>query len=127
MGRIGLPELILIAVILLLLFGAKRLPSIAKSLGESIKEFKKGIFEKTARKKNNEDLLCRDTLSAHFEAQFPRFSLLFKNRFSDYTEVVLYYKNAGGLSKHTLVGISPSVKQVIMKGRRGRRLDEVNS
>jgi sec-independent protein translocase protein TatA len=50
MGRIGLPELILIAVILLLLFGAKRLPSIAKSLGESIKEFKKGIFEKNGKK-----------------------------------------------------------------------------
>ena len=50
MGRIGLPELILIAVILLLLFGAKRLPAVAKSLGESIKEFKKGILGKDEKK-----------------------------------------------------------------------------
>jgi sec-independent protein translocase protein TatA len=46
MGRIGLPELIVIFVILLLLFGATRLPQIAKSIGESIKEFKKGIAGK---------------------------------------------------------------------------------
>lgn len=41
MGRIGLPELIVIAVVILLLFGAKRLPEIARALGQAIKEFKK--------------------------------------------------------------------------------------
>jgi sec-independent protein translocase protein TatA len=46
MGRIGLIEIFWILVILLLLFGAKRLPQIAKSLGESIKEFKKGVLDK---------------------------------------------------------------------------------
>ncbi len=49
---IGLPELIVIMVILLLLFGANRLPKLSRSAGESIKEFKKG-FEKdkpTAKK-----------------------------------------------------------------------------
>ena len=38
---IGLPELILILLIVLLLFGANRLPEIARSLGKSIREFKK--------------------------------------------------------------------------------------
>ena len=38
---IGLPELLLIFLIVLLLFGANRLPEIAKALGKSIREFKK--------------------------------------------------------------------------------------
>ncbi len=43
--NIGFPELIIILVIVLLLFGAKRLPDLAKSLGKSIGEFKKGKEE----------------------------------------------------------------------------------
>jgi sec-independent protein translocase protein TatA len=35
-------ELILILVVVLLLFGAKRLPDLARSLGRSLSEFKKG-------------------------------------------------------------------------------------
>jgi sec-independent protein translocase protein TatA len=42
---IGAPELIIILVILLLLFGAKRLPEMAKSIGKSTREFKKGMTE----------------------------------------------------------------------------------
>ena len=42
---IGLPELAIILVILLLVFGASRLPEIAKSLGKSGREFKKGMKE----------------------------------------------------------------------------------
>jgi sec-independent protein translocase protein TatA len=40
---IGLPELLIILAVLLLLFGAKRLPEMARSLGRSSKEFKKGM------------------------------------------------------------------------------------
>ncbi|MCD6460532.1 twin-arginine translocase TatA/TatE family subunit [bacterium] len=43
LGRIGFPELILILVIVLLLFGAKKLPEIAKALGLGLKEFKKSV------------------------------------------------------------------------------------
>jgi sec-independent protein translocase protein TatA len=42
---IGAPELVIILVILLLLFGAKRLPEMARSIGKSTKEFKKGMTE----------------------------------------------------------------------------------
>ncbi|MGD9488091.1 MAG: twin-arginine translocase TatA/TatE family subunit [Calditrichaceae bacterium] len=41
----GLTELIIIFAIIILLFGAKRLPDLAKSLGSSIKQFKKGASE----------------------------------------------------------------------------------
>lgn len=46
MGRIGMPELIVILLIVLLLFGVGKLPQIARSLGEGIKEFKKAITGK---------------------------------------------------------------------------------
>ena len=45
MGRIGTTELILILVVLLLLFGAKRIPDIARSIGKSMNQFKKGLRE----------------------------------------------------------------------------------
>jgi sec-independent protein translocase protein TatA len=38
-------ELIIILVIVLILFGANRLPQLAKGMGESIRNFKKGIAE----------------------------------------------------------------------------------
>ncbi|HYG65363.1 MAG TPA: twin-arginine translocase TatA/TatE family subunit [Thermoanaerobaculia bacterium] len=43
MGPIGIPELLIILVIVVLLFGATRLPNIGKGLGEGIRNFKKGI------------------------------------------------------------------------------------
>jgi sec-independent protein translocase protein TatA len=46
MGRIGFPELVVILLIVLLLFGAGKLPEIAKSMGQAIKEFKKNMNSK---------------------------------------------------------------------------------
>lgn len=43
MGNIGLPELIVILVIILVIFGAGRLPQIGEALGRSIREFKKAV------------------------------------------------------------------------------------
>jgi sec-independent protein translocase protein TatA len=43
MFDIGVPELIVILAILLLLFGAKKLPELARSMGTSAKELRKGF------------------------------------------------------------------------------------
>jgi sec-independent protein translocase protein TatA len=45
LGTPGPFELIIILVVILLLFGAKRLPDLSRSLGKSLSEFKKGREE----------------------------------------------------------------------------------
>ena len=45
MFGLGTQELVIILVIVLVLFGANRLPDLARSLGSSMKEFKKGVQE----------------------------------------------------------------------------------
>jgi len=44
-GKIGMTELIIILLIVLLIFGATKLPALGKALGRAIKEFKKGTKE----------------------------------------------------------------------------------
>jgi sec-independent protein translocase protein TatA len=46
-GNLGMGEMIFIGVIVLLVFGAKRLPEIGASMGKGIREFKKSINEVT--------------------------------------------------------------------------------
>jgi sec-independent protein translocase protein TatA len=41
--RLGVPELLILALIVLVLFGAKRLPEMGKGIGEGIKNFKNSI------------------------------------------------------------------------------------
>jgi sec-independent protein translocase protein TatA len=45
MGNIGVPEILLIALVALLLFGAGRIADIGKGLGQGIKNFKQGLKE----------------------------------------------------------------------------------
>ncbi len=45
-----LPELIIVLVVALLIFGPKKLPEMGSAIGKSIKEFKKGINELNADK-----------------------------------------------------------------------------
>jgi sec-independent protein translocase protein TatA len=42
---LGAPELLIILLIIMLIFGGAKLPKLARSLGESSKEFKKGLSE----------------------------------------------------------------------------------
>jgi len=45
-GPVGPTELVLIVLIVVIIFGARRLPELGKSLGEGIKNFKKSITSK---------------------------------------------------------------------------------
>ena len=42
---LGATELIVIAAVIIFLFGAKKLPGLARGIGQSIKEFKSGVRE----------------------------------------------------------------------------------
>jgi sec-independent protein translocase protein TatA len=44
---IGTTEIIIVAVILLVLFGGKKLPELGKGLGDAIKEFRKSFKDKS--------------------------------------------------------------------------------
>lgn len=45
-GSLGLPELLVILVIVIVIFGAKKLPDLGKSLGEGIRNFKGSVSSK---------------------------------------------------------------------------------
>jgi sec-independent protein translocase protein TatA len=45
MGSIGWPEILLVLLVVLLLFGATRLPQLGRSMGQGIRGFKQGLKE----------------------------------------------------------------------------------
>ena len=47
MAGLGAPELLIILVVILVLFGGAKLPKLARSLGQAQKEFKQGMDEGT--------------------------------------------------------------------------------
>jgi sec-independent protein translocase protein TatA len=51
MFGLGLPELMVVLVIGLVIFGPSKLPSLGKSLGEAIRGFKKGLADDTEESK----------------------------------------------------------------------------
>lgn len=58
MGRFGMGELILVLVIVLIIFGPKKLPELARGMGEAVKEFKKG--QKDLEDNLNEPAISKD-------------------------------------------------------------------
>ena len=54
--NLGMGELIVILLIVLMLFGAKRLPEVAKSLGKSMKAFKEGMNEDSPKEDEKKPL-----------------------------------------------------------------------
>jgi len=59
-GRPGIFEVLLVVVVLLVFFGAKRLPQLARSLGKSINEFKKGREEGASDSEDETDEVKTD-------------------------------------------------------------------
>ena len=53
MGRIGFPELIVILVIIILIFGANRLPDIGRGIGKGIRNFKDATRDGMNDRDNN--------------------------------------------------------------------------
>ena len=53
-GSIGMPELVIGLVVILLLFGAKRVPELARGLGSGVREFKKGTQEGEVEKEEED-------------------------------------------------------------------------
>ncbi len=52
MFGLGLPEILLILVIALLIFGAAKLPEIGRALGKALSEFKKGAQDSSDKKED---------------------------------------------------------------------------
>ena len=52
MGRIGMPELLIILAIIIIVFGANRLPGLGKGIGSAIRNFKDGMKDETAEHKS---------------------------------------------------------------------------
>ncbi len=55
MGSIGAPELLIILVVILVLFGGAKLPKLARSLGQAQKEFKDGLSTGVDEDQESED------------------------------------------------------------------------
>ncbi len=53
MGSIGFPELILIFIIVLLIFGGKKIPELARGLGAGIRNFKEALHDDSSGEKKD--------------------------------------------------------------------------
>ena len=43
LGNLGMPEIIILAIVVLLLFGGKKIPELMKGIGKGVRNFKDGI------------------------------------------------------------------------------------
>ena len=69
MGPIGMPEMVIIAVIALIIFGPRKLPELGKSLGKSIAEFKRASNE--LKNTLEEEIRTEELQEARRSAQIP--------------------------------------------------------
>ena len=69
MGPIGMPEMVVIAVIALIIFGPRKLPELGKSLGKSIAEFKRASNE--LKNTLEDEIRTEELQDARKSAQIP--------------------------------------------------------
>jgi len=76
MPNIGLPELVIVLVILLVIFGPKKLPGLGRSLGTSMREFKDSVTgkddDKSLEAADDDDDDEPKTAAKHDDAVSPR-------------------------------------------------------
>ncbi len=70
-GPLGTPEMIIIAILVLVLFGAKKLPTFARSLGRSMGEFRKAKDEFEAELHRSVDEVDKPAIKAPEEKRQP--------------------------------------------------------
>ena len=70
-GPLGTPEMIIIGILILVLLGAKKLPTFARSLGKSMGEFKKARTEFEAELHNAQEEVERPKITTPQEKRQP--------------------------------------------------------
>ncbi len=60
---LGGPEILIIALLIVLLFGAKKIPELMKGIGKGVKSFKQGMAEAESEMKNAKDEINADDVS----------------------------------------------------------------
>jgi sec-independent protein translocase protein TatA len=60
MGKIGLTEIILILVVVVLLFGGRKIPELMKGIGQGMKEFKNASKFDPAEEENKKETIRKD-------------------------------------------------------------------
>lgn len=68
LGFLEGPELIIVLVVILVLFGGAKLPQLARSIGQAQKEFKKGLADDDDDKPSSSDLTSNKTDSSSTDA-----------------------------------------------------------
>jgi sec-independent protein translocase protein TatA len=68
-GSIGIPELLIVLVIVLVIFGPKRLPGVGRSLGAGLREFKDSISGKSKDDEDDEDKPSLTSAAAEADEQ----------------------------------------------------------
>lgn len=70
-SNLGMPEILLILVVVLLIFGAKRLPEVGASLGKGIREFKRSFSDTSDAIMGNDEQQQRGLASRQMDATQP--------------------------------------------------------